>query len=872
MRPGETLGPYLLGDLIGAGGMGEVFRARDTRLGREVAIKVLPRNYASDPDRLQRFDQEAKTLAALNHPNLLVVFDTGMYDGAPYLVSELLEGRTLREELNSGQLPLRRAVDYALQIATGLAEAHARGVVHRDIKPENIFVTNDGRVKILDFGLAKLRQGNEPTTRPRKTSTDSTTIVDPEAKTVISNTTETGVVMGTPAYMSPEQVSGKDADSRSDIFSFGAVLYEMVCGQRAFRRGTSAETMTAILREEPEDLTEFNVNLPPGFDRVVRRCLEKRPEQRFQSASDLAFALESISQGTGNRKPVAEKKPVVPRWVAPFVISLLILALVRVLMMDSATPLPEFRQVTFGRGTVMNARFAPDGETVYYGARWNMKPLEIFASRPGSPEARPLNYTNADVLSISTKGELALLLNRKGVGWFSGTGTLARVSMNGGTPREVLTEVKDADWYPDGEKYVVVRLAGGRWRLEQHPSKEGGLQLAETSGTFSKPRVSPKGDWIAFLEHRSLSDNRGKVKIVNVEGKSVELTGEYAQIDGLAWHPNGKEVWFTAIRDGEIQSLRAVTLDGEERQVMKMSVNMTLHDIFKDGRLLMTRQFELQEIIGMVPPETHEKNLTSMGRCMLRGITPDGSRFLLLFFGEGAGESYTTYLVSPDGSESTRLGSGMGHAISPDNKWVFASAYDPASLILMPTGPGPTRTLSITNLDLQLASWLPDSRHLVIQAKDGTNGARYYLLDTQSTEPPKAITPENVSSPSYFGVPVSPDGRLVVGIQRGERRLWPLDEGQSRPLPKLKSFGVAGWSADSQSLYVYKGASPVTVYRYDLATDELTPHKEIYPPDLSGSLGGEPAVAMTRDGEGYVYFNWRILTDLFVVEDFNVGR
>jgi len=872
MRPGDTLGPYQISALIGAGGMGEVFRARDPRLQREVAVKVLPPNFTTDPDRLQRFDQEAKTLAALNHPNLLMVFDTGTLKGAPYMVSEFLEGRTLREELNSGPVPIRKALDYALQIANGLAGAHAREVVHRDIKPENIFITNEGRVKILDFGLAKLRQRDDPPLRPKESSSSVTTIVDPEAKTVFNSPTEAGIVMGTPAYMSPEQVTGKEADHRSDIFSFGTVLYEMLSGQRAFRRGTSAETMTAILREEPEELAEFNVNLPTGLDRVVRRCLEKRLDHRFQSASDLAFALENVGQTTGSRRSVPEKKRLIPFWVAPFLGSLMLVAIIRLLLISKDVELTDFRQVTFRRGTVMNARFSPDGERIFYGARWNMNAMEVFESRPGTPEARPLNLLNADVLSVSPTGELALLLNRKALWWFSGLGTLAR-TMPGGTPREVLRNVKEADWHPNATNYVVVRDVGGRWRMEEYP---GALWLGETSGTFSHPRYSHDGEWIAYIDHKDPRESRGTLKIVNREGQVRSLTPEYTQIDGLAWHPNRKEIWFTAITGGENQSLRAVNLKGEERQVMNSAVNMTLHDMDAKGRLLMTRQFELQEIIGLVPPETHERNLTTMSRCVLRSVTQDGTRFLVLFFGEGSGDDYTTYLNMADGSQSIRLGSGLGHAISPDGKWVFANTYKPLKLFLMSTGPEEPRKLSVTNLTPSAASWLPDNRHLVVYGQQGTNGMRYFLLDTEGGEP-KPLTPEGVSPPAYFGVPVSPDGRYVIGgLKSGTnlvRRLYPLPNafgdslsgGVSRPLPEIEGYQVAGWSSDSKSIFVHQRSSPVKISRYELATGKLEPVNEIFPPDLSGSLG-EPAVTMTHGGGGYVYFNWRVLTDLFVVE------
>jgi serine/threonine protein kinase/TolB-like protein/Flp pilus assembly protein TadD len=309
----QSLGPYELLAPIGAGGMGEVFRARDTRLNREVAIKVLPKEFATDPDRLRRFEQETKTLAALNHPNILTLYDAGIQDGAPFLVSELLEGKTLREEVRAGALPLRRATDYALQTAQGLAAAHAGGVIHRDLKPENIFITKDGRVKVLDFGLAKLRLvGTRSTASPTENLEAG---VEPAptisiGATAIINSTQPGVVMGTPAYMSPEQVRGEPTDHRSDIFAFGCVLYEMLNGTSAFRRDTPVESMHAVLKEEPSALTGTNPQFPPALERIVRRCLEKQPENRFQSANDLAFALSEVSTSglTPAREPHETEK------------------------------------------------------------------------------------------------------------------------------------------------------------------------------------------------------------------------------------------------------------------------------------------------------------------------------------------------------------------------------------------------------------------------------------------------------------------------------------------------------------------------------------------------------------------------------------
>ena len=277
---GTKLGPYEILAPLGAGGMGEVYRARDTRLGRDVALKILPESFARDSDRLRRFEQEARAVAALNHPNILALFDIGQHNGSPFLVSELLEGESLRAGLDRGALPQRKTIEYGVQIAHGLAAAHEKGIVHRDLKPENVFITKDGRIKILDFGLAKLAQKAG---------------ADPDEVTLTSSNTAAGVVMGTASYMAPEQVRGEAADPRTDIFAFGAVLYEMLSGARAFRRDTPAETMTAVLKDDPPELSDPVRPVSSALERIVRRCLEKNPEQRFQSARDLSFALSALS-------------------------------------------------------------------------------------------------------------------------------------------------------------------------------------------------------------------------------------------------------------------------------------------------------------------------------------------------------------------------------------------------------------------------------------------------------------------------------------------------------------------------------------------------------------------------------------------------
>jgi serine/threonine protein kinase len=401
LKPGTRLGPYEILALLGAGGIGEVYRARDPRLAREVAIKILIESFAADADRLRRFELEARAIAALNHPNILSVHDLGSLNGTQYPVSELLEGSTLRDKLRS-RLPQRRTIEYAAQLAKGLAAAHERGIVHRDLKPENIFITNNGHLKILDFGLAKQ-------TGIQKTGADETTLA-------ATDHTSAGVLLGTVGYMSPEQVRGGPVDARTDIFAFGAVLYEMLTGLRAFKRNSSVETMTAILKEEPSEMSSTgDAFISPGLQRVVRHCLEKHPSQRFQSAKDLTFALENLDVNSSSIQAAAilnSARGSNPWRIATLALSALVLiALALGFHMINARPSPPvFKQVTFRKGSVNAARFAPDGHTIVYSAAWDKPSPKVFSSRDDGNEVRELGLVGY-IQSVSRSGELAVILD-----------------------------------------------------------------------------------------------------------------------------------------------------------------------------------------------------------------------------------------------------------------------------------------------------------------------------------------------------------------------------------------------------------------------------------------------------------------------------
>src|SRR5712671_846983 len=455
---GSRLGRYEIRSFIGKGGMGVVYCAHDTELDRDVAIKVMPADVSEDVERLGRFKQEAQALARLNHPNILSILDVGSDDGSFYVVSELLEGQTLHERNDVEKVSVRKALEYAVQILRGLAAAHEKSIVHRDLKPENIFITKDGHVKILDFGLAKL-----------VTSEDQESMGS-EAPTVRPKTAP-GIVMGTISYMSPEQVRGRHdlIDYRSDIFSFGLVFYEMLTGSRALDGESSADIISAILNDDPPEIRLSHSSLSGILDRIVRRCLEKRPDDRFQSASDVGYAIEALSGMTSDSTRVIESRHTRSRKWWPLFAGLLLLALVAAGgifagRIFSENALPSYQQLTFRRGTIWSARFAPDSHTVMYSTAWGGGEDQCYSMRLEALESRQLELSNAEVLAISSTGEMAVLLNRRRIHFYMGLGTLARLPIMGGAPREILEDVVEADWSPDGNELAAVHHVGERRR------------------------------------------------------------------------------------------------------------------------------------------------------------------------------------------------------------------------------------------------------------------------------------------------------------------------------------------------------------------------------------------------------------------------
>ena len=846
LASGKHIGPYEISAPLGAGGMGEVYRAKDPRIGRDVALKVLPESFAQDADRLRRFEQEARATGQLNHPNILAVFDVGALDGAPYVVSELLEGDTLRERIGDTPLPVRKAIDFATQIARGLAAAHEKGVVHRDLKPDNVFVTRDGRVKILDFGLAKLVGGE--------------ILTEADTHTAGAAGTDAGKVLGTVGYMSPEQVRAQPVDHRSDIFSFGSVLYEMLSGRRAFRGASNVETMNAILKEDPPELTETNRHLPPALERIVSHCLEKNPEERFQSARDIAFDLEQLSGSAAHPALAAQKDKALPwlRVTAVVGATLVLLGLGYLAGRGRGGPaVSAFRPITFQSGLVNDARFAPDGKTIVYQADWAGSQPGLYVTQPGSPESRNLGLRGNRLGAVSRSGEL-LIARFEG-----GSTTLAQAPMGGGAPRDLLEGVTGADWGPDGASIAVLRDSGARQRVEFPIGKT----LYE-SVSLRHLRVSPNGDLVAFSDHPFSGDFRGDIAIVDRAGKKTTLSDNWSDIRGLAWSPDGSEVWFTGTRAGAENSLWAVTLSGKERSVFKAPGSLALHDVAPDGRALIVVQRRRPVLYGLAPGEARERDLSWLDYGIAVDISRDGRTLLFQEQGEGGGSEYSAYVRGMDGSLPVRLGRGAAVALSPDGKHALVlNIALPMQAVLLPTGPGQARPLPRGPLvQIHGAGFLPDGKRVVLTANEQGQAARLYLQDIAGGEP-KPISAEGVSA-TQFAIPATPDGAFVAAFQGRRIVLVPTAGGEPRVAPGTElDEGPLRFSDDGRFLFIGDAFATRTtrIFRVDLARGTREHWKELRR-EGSSPAAAVTTITITPDGKSYAYTFRDDTSTLYVAE------
>ena len=778
LATGSRLGPYEILGQIGAGGMGEVYRAKDPRLSREVAIKVLPASFSQDGDRLRRFEQEAKAAGVLNHPNITAVYDIGSHDGAPYVVQELLEGETLRAVLAGGRIAQRKAIDFATQTAHGLAAAHEKGIVHRDLKPENLFVTRDGRVKILDFGLAKLTQNEGAVSSATNLPTET-------------RGTEPGVVLGTLGYMSPEQVRGKPADARSDIFSFGAILYEMLAGKRAFHGDSAADTMSAILREDPPDLSVTNQNISPALERIVRHCLEKNPEQRFHSAHDLAFDIGALS-GTSAQTVLAPAR----RRLRLMPAALLAAGLLaggaigyfalrsRIAVGPAGGSGATFRRLTNLPGSEVWPALSPDGQTVAFVHRAGNK-ADIWIQRAGG--RNPLDLTsdcNGESYTPSFSPDGSLIA----YGSQCGEGGLFVMGATGENARRLVSVGSGPAWSPDGKEilYATELMAQpyGRtgtstlWAVELASGKTRNL-----SGDVDaiQPAVSPHGVRVAYWGLPAGGSQRDIWTMPYkglAKGETPVAVTQDAAIDfNPAWGPDGKTLYFLSNRSGSMNLWR-VPIDestgktlGPAEPVVLPAREVGFFALSRDGSraAYVVREntysidrlrfdFSTGKLVGS--PETIIGGSQEMADM---GAAPDGS--FVVFDSRGSSQD-DLFLVDSNGRNLRQLTDDAPRdrhpAISPDGKRIaFHSDRSGRYQIwtVARDGSGLKELSHATDLIIE-AQWSPDGR--AISVNSGRDSAILRLDDAGALA---RVEPIPSPGPNTFFDPLgwSPDGRLLAG-------------------------------------------------------------------------------------------------------------
>ncbi|MBS2022623.1 MAG: protein kinase, partial [Deltaproteobacteria bacterium] len=824
----ELGGRYRLEHLIARGGSGSVFAGFDKVMERRVAIKVLATN-EDDPARQGRLEGEARINGALPHPNVVAAFDIGQHEGRPFIVTELLEGATLRAKLTEGPIPAAKALDYALQLANGLAAAHEKGVVHCDLKPENVFVTGDGWIKIFDFGIARVHR------------------VDQTASEEPSDEGQSGFA-GTSGYAAPEQLDGGEPEPRWDVFAFGAVAWEMLAGKRAFPGATREERREATRKANPGKLP---ASVPARLRAVVEKCLSLDRAQRYASGKELVAALSQV-----RRKRTQELRAAA---IAAVVILLAVAGVAYVRAPGKPTEL-AFRQITFHPGAVWTARFSPDGQRVWYTETWDGSPARIFSTGTDEKQSQRLEIDHAVLAGMSASGQIAIL-EQPHFENYDYSGTLAVAPAPGSAAREVQTQVDYADLTADASNMVIVHREGSTARLEFPRGKV----LVEGRGWFGHPRLSPKGDYIAYFEHPRVSEADGALCVVSTSGERRELVSKLRNAEGLAWSPSGDEIWFTATVPGQGSqpALRAVTLSGAMRLLARAPGNLKLQDVAPDGRVLATQP---QNYLGLTLSDRdgQDRDLSWLDQPVLYDLTPDGSKLL---FGVllGAGNVGPLYVRGTDGGPPIQLGQGLTGAISHDGRWVAATSVQGPLLPIkiLPTGPGAPRELPAAGLTALRARFFPDGKRLLVFAEGLGTGPRLYIRDLDGGEP-KAISDEGIV---HHWFDISPDGTRVVAARVDGATLL-LDPAVTLPPRQVQGPHTGEvpycWLDDHEVLMGVPVELPARLFAVNVDTGERRPWSSVMP-RAPGAFGMARILA-AQNGKMLAYNYASAKTHLYLVE------
>ena len=845
----DSIGPYRILGTLGRGGMGMVYRAHDPRLKRDVAVKVLHAEAGSRP-RPERFLDEARAAGAIQHPHLVAVYDVDPDGHPPYLVTELIDGHPLRQELDRGPLPVPRVLELATQIADGLAAAHRAGFVHRDLKPDNVMITRDGRVKIVDFGLA-------------------TSAPSPPGRESVDLTETARLVVGTAAYMSPEQARGGPVDFRSDQFALGVLLYEMLTGRRAFDRPSAVETLAAILHDEPPPLTDLNPRVPANLARIVGRCLAKAREDRYAATVDLWHDLRAVNDRSQAAPGARHAAPGVSRHlrggavVVALVVGLAGGAAVREFIDGPAAAPPVWLLLTSGRGLVAAARFATDGQSVVYSAAWNGEPFRVFTTTLSSPESRALDLPPAGLLAVSPTGELALSLDCTFViSNGACAGTLARAPLLGGAPRAVAEGVRTADWGGGGALASVIRDDGAvrndAWMSTDPPFRVEWppLGVLSTRGG-GHVRVSPDGTRVAWSELNGDGLGADRIIVRDAAGQRT-LSHDWTFISGLAWAADGRSLYVSGLgaasRDDTV--LR-VSLDGVAEVALRSAGRIRVLDAAA-GRLLVAQDESFRLLTAFRADQGWTaRDITWLSDATIDALSHDGQTALFTLRVRtlrSGNRLFPIYAQSTDGGSPASIGIGYGLDISPDGRLALTRTRPvtgQAHLVIVPLGPGEPRTLPRGAVDSGVANSravFVGSDRILLRGREGDGPWRSYLQDLAGG-PPRPVDHD----PGVVASPVAPDGEWFIS-ERADGTKWitSIAGAESRPAPSTITGAdrILQWSTNGDRLWVARPAGPLMqLASIDVATGRRIPIRDIPPADTTAYRQPEfQRVFISRDG------------------------